>query len=490
MKLNQFICFDRLEVGPPHLEPKKLTMPYRLVYGGGQHVTHLVYSYDEPVFTPGDPAAENLAAMIGAQVALNYGLFCRAIVFHGHFEPRDQQLLRDMAANTATEIYVKKLLEHNPFLLPQYAHLELQPCDSYLQAELLFPGLPESPPLSPWPTDERRHCVLSSGGKDSLVGFGLLRETGCEVHPIYINESGRHWFTALNAYNYFKKNIPFTGRVWCNCDRVFNWMLRHMPFIRKDFQRIRADEYPIRLWTVAVFLFGALPLMRKKGVGRLVIGDEYDTTRMETFRGIAHYDGLYDQSRFFDIQMSRYFSDKGWNIRQFSILRPLSDFLILKVLVKRYPELQAFQVSCHAGHKEGDRVHPCGRCEKCRRIVGMLSALGADHQHCGYHPGMVRSGLESLKTNKVTQESACAHQVLSMLAEAKLLELPESLAREVKPHPEVLHLRFHPDFAQIADIPVDLQAPLFRIYLQYALGALRWNGDSWQSFDLLTESNP
>ena len=30
------------------------------------------------------------------------------------------------------------------------------------------------------------------------------------------------------------------------------------------------------------------------------------------------------------------------------------------------------------------RVLPCGRCEKCRRIVGMMSALGADPQACGY----------------------------------------------------------------------------------------------------------
>ncbi len=112
---------------------------------------------------------------------------------------------------------------------------------------------------------------------------------------------------------------------------------RQLPFIRPDFARLRADEYPIRLWTVAVFLFGALPLLRKRGLGRLVIGDEYDTTRKMTHKGIPHFDGLFDQSRYFDIAMTRYFARKGWGVEQFSVLRPLSELFIEKILVERYP---------------------------------------------------------------------------------------------------------------------------------------------------------
>ena len=117
--------------------------------------------------------------------------------------------------------------------------------------------------------------MLSSGGKDSLLTYGLLREIGVEVHPLYVNESGRHWFTALNAYRYFAAHVPNTARVWTNSDRLFTWMLRQLPFVRKDFATLRSDAYPIRLWTVAVFLFGALPLLRKRGIGRLLIGAVY-----------------------------------------------------------------------------------------------------------------------------------------------------------------------------------------------------------------------
>ncbi|MFH1350798.1 MAG: creatininase family protein [Pseudomonadota bacterium] len=43
-----------------------------------------------------------------------------------------------------------------------------------------------------------------------------------------------------------------------------------------------------------------------------------DTTRRLSLQGITHYDGLYDQSRYFDNALTRYFHRKGWGISQFS----------------------------------------------------------------------------------------------------------------------------------------------------------------------------
>ncbi|MFP3912873.1 MAG: hypothetical protein ACLFUT_12435, partial [Desulfobacteraceae bacterium] len=53
-------------------------------------------------------------------------------------------------------------------------------------------------PLRLLQTSRARHAVSSSGGKESLLTYGLLQELGIETHPLFVNESGRHWFTALN----------------------------------------------------------------------------------------------------------------------------------------------------------------------------------------------------------------------------------------------------------------------------------------------------
>ena len=110
-----------------------------------------------------------------AQVALNYGLFCRSIVFHGTFDELDRRFIQDMAENTAREIYVKKFLEPNPFLTDAITGLPAVKKQTYLRATLEFP---ESPALKSkskwqlWSSDKHRHCILSSGGK--RVGAALV----------------------------------------------------------------------------------------------------------------------------------------------------------------------------------------------------------------------------------------------------------------------------------------------------------------------------
>ncbi len=478
---------DRLEVGPLRIEPRRLTAPYRVLKDGAESTIDLVYRYDEDVFEPADPAAQNLAAMIAAQVALNYGLFCREIVFRGPLDAADRRFLTDMAANTAREIYVKKFLQHNPYLVGPAASLPAVRRESYLAAELVFPdseGVEAS--AAGWTGDRRRFAVLSSGGKDSLLSLGLLTEMGFETHSLFAAESGRHWLTALNAFRHLSTTrSETTSRVWTSSDRVFAAMLRHLPFVRPDFARVRADEYPIRLWTVAVFLFGTLPLVRKRGVGRLVVGDEFDCTHRTTHEGITHYDGLYDQSRYFDEALTRYFGRKGWGISQFSILRPLSELLIQTTLVQRYPDLQRHQMSCHSAHVEDERVRPCGRCEKCRRIVGMLVAAGADPEACGYTDAQVRDCLAALAAKGVSQEAAGKEQLARMLADKGLLPDETPGLRAARSRPEVLSLRFHRENSPPASIPGELRRPLYEILLEHARGAVERRGGVWAPVDPL-----
>ncbi len=418
----------------------------RLFNKGKKDTIDLIYKYEEPVFDSEDEASVNLASMIAAQVAINYGLFCKKIIFNGLYDTTDQRLIKDMMENTAREIYVKKFLEHNPFLTGSAANLPVIKMKSYLQSKLIFKPGDEEPVNTKWEyweTSSNKICILSSGGKDSLLSYGLINDIGYETHPIFINESGRHWLTALNAFKYFNKNIKNTARVWANTDRVFNFMLRHFPFIKRNFADIRADEYPIRLWTVAVFLFGVLPLLKKRGLARLVIGDEYDTTVRKSFKGITHYNGLYDQSRYFDDALSRYFLRKGWAVAQFSILRPLSEILIETILAKEYPKLQKHQVSCHAAHTKNNRVHPCGKCEKCRRIVGMLIAIGANPQNCGYSKTQINQCLKDIVEKGVSQEEEGIKQLFYMLNKLGKIELPKDKASQLKNYPEILNLRFH-----------------------------------------------
>lgn len=487
--IRDLVVLDRLEVGPVRVEPRRLTATYTVVASGASHSTELVYRFGEDVFDDG-PEARNLAAMLAAQVALNYGLFCDRLVFRGPYDDHDRAFLEKFARNTAREIYVHKFLLPNFFLTEAAQSLIPKAGEDHLNAGIEIiadetAATGSAGKVQPWGPGSVKHAVLSSGGKDSLLTLGVLQELGREVHPIFVNESGRHWYTALNAFRHLEQNHAETARVWTNSDRVFPWMLRHLPFVRPDFSRRRSDDYPIRLWTVAVFAFGALPLLRKRGIGRLLIGDEFDTTVKATHRGITHYAGLYDQSRYFDEELTRYFGRKGWGVCQFSILRPLSELLVQKVLVERFPELQHHQVSCHATHIVEGRVRPCGSCEKCRRIVGMLKALDADPGWCGYSEEQVTRCLKELVERGVHQEAAGSEQLMHMLGQKDLLAEPPP-QKQSRPHPETLALRFHPVASPVEAIPTDLRAGVYGTFLNHAEGALIKDGRRWKTFDPLT----
>lgn len=495
MGIRDLVVFKELKVHGLQVEAKRVKATYTIVRTDGAETSNeLIYSYDNPYFDKKNAHDVNLASMMAAQVAINYGLFFETVSFDGLYEEVDKNFIRKMVENTCREILVNKFAVPNPFLKPPYDSLELRQQDTYTAAEIVFTNTSfgqlkyTKSAASP---DQDRYAILSSGGKDSLLTYGLIKEIGVP-HPVFINESGRHWFTAINAYKYYRENEPNTVKPWCNSDRIFSWMVKQMPFIKEYFQGIRADIYPIRLWTVAVFLFGVLPVARKRNIGNILIGNEYDTTVKSTFQGISHYNALYDQSKYFDNALTRYYKQKGWNMYQYSILRSLSELLILKILVKRYPELQRLQVSCHAAHEKDGKMYPCGNCEKCRRIVGMLTALDEDPQRCGYTPVQIEKGLENLSAKGVKQIGPDAAHLYHLLLTKNKIADNEHTRKLAKSHAEITQLRFDNERSMMADLPEYIRKPIFDVYGQYADGAVRLQDRKWKavSVEELSENNP
>ncbi len=479
----QLAVWERLEVGPAVVEKNRVRTRYAIVTADETHERELTYRWKDDVLDPSRLEDPQLATLIGAQVALNYGLFCKELVIHGPVDPADRDFLVEMLHNTAVEIFVNKLLKPNAFLVE--GALQLEPIDdpTVLCAPVRFAdALDEPTATSPW---GQGTAVLASGGKDSLLTQGLCEELGTQPHMLFGNESGRHWFTALNAWRHLERTRPErTARVWLDSDRMFTFALRHLPFVRPDFASVRADDYPIRLWTVAVFLFGVLPMMRARGLGTLLVGDEWDCTERGVHHGIAHYCGYYDQSRFFDDALSRFSHRKGWNLVVCSVLRPLSEMLIEDVLSARYPELFALQVSCHAASTVGERVMPCGRCEKCRRIVGMLVALGRDPSVIGYAPDVAARCLKSL-ADKGAKQLEDGQHLAALLVDGGHIDPASAFAAQAQRHPETVRLRFDSLRSPINVVPTELRAPIWRILLEHAAGAVRLRGSAWTTFDPL-----
>ena len=440
---------------------------------GKKHSFSLIFRYGEPIVSEDLP----LLRLASVMPVLNYGLFSKEIRLMFPVSNSDISLLNDLLEIFTRDIFVNKLVrKKNPYILRQYLPLESEVTNENARplAKIIHSSLLEDVPISVG-SDKKSCGVLSSGGKESLLTYGMLKEIGAVVHPLFVNESGGHWRTALTSYRQFVENEPNTTRVWTNVDRFYVFMLDHMKIIRSDHREVWSDTYPIRLCIFPVYVFLLLPVFVHRGIGNLLIGSELDDPRTSPlFKGIKHYFGVYDQTQDFDLRMEQWYINRLPGMRQWSAVRPISGMIVERVLTKRYPELAKVQRSCHSCHFEKGKIVPCGQCSKCQGVLLFLLANQVDPSIMEYHekdkvalPKRVPEG--KLRLDEDERE----HSLF-------LSKLPGLAGKEYS-HVETIHL--NKPTSDIELVPARFRGPLLKIMKEYTKGFTKLEGDFWKPVD-------
>jgi hypothetical protein len=322
-------------------------------------------------------------------------------------------------------------------------------------------------------SDPQKAGVLSSGGKDSLLTYGLLKELGAQVYPVYVNESGGHWKTALTAYKYHHKTEPNTRRVWTNVDRFYTFMLDHLRFIRPDHRSVWHDTYPIRLCIFPFYIFSVLPLFVEEDIGNLLLGSEFDDLRYEIqYKGIQHYFGVYDQHQDFDVRMNQWYQKRAPGVYQWSALRNISGLVDQKILVERYPLLAKQQRSCHSCHIKNGMVYPCGVCSKCLGILLYLLANGSDPTIMNYRKKDIDYFYEHVGSSSLKLDKDEKDQSFFLLKEKG--SVPKVSYVD---HVEKIHV--HPATCNPHLYPRQFRQKLLQILEEYATGYCMLQNGEW-----------
>jgi len=468
-------CFESIAVSEPILQGDGVDTQISCIdTSGEQHLFHLRFKYEEP------PSQKQLALLRLASVMplLNYGLFTREIRLEWQVSEADFSLLNDLLDVFSKDIFINKLVRRkNPYVLPQFipSDAEVSEATARPMAKIVATSLVEDVPISS-ELNENLCGVLSSGGKESLLTYAMLKEIGGEVHPLYVNESGGHWRTALPAYRQFRDKYPNTTRVWTNVDRFYTFMLDQMRIIRKDHRKIWADTYPIRLCIFPVYVFLLLPIFAKRRIGNILIGSEFDDPRMSPyFAGIRHFFGVYDQMQDFDIRMEQWFSKRMPGMRQWSAVRSISGMIVERILTSRYPELARLQRSCHSCRFDHDALLPCGKCSKCQGVVLFLLANNVDPSIMGYQKEDIealpaRIALGALRLDEDERD----HSLY-------LAKLSPNLKGKEHAHVETIHL--HKPTSDLELVPARFRFPLLKILTKHTKGFTTLKEGSWVPID-------
>jgi hypothetical protein len=463
-------CFESIAVSEPILKGDGVETKISCINTAGeQHFFNLRFKYEESLSQKQLP----LLRLASVVPLLNYGLFTREIRLEWQVTEEDFSLLNDLLDVFSKDIFINKLVRRkNPYVLSQFipSATEVTEANARPLAKIVAASFVEDIPISS-EFNENSCGVLSSGGKESLLTYAMLKEIGAEVHPLYVNESGGHWRTALPAYRHFRDNYPNTTRVWTNVDRFYAFMLDQMRIIRKDHREIWADTYPIRLCIFPVYVFLLLSIFAERRIGNILIGSEFDDPRMSPFfSGIRHFFGVYDQTQDFDVRMEQWFSKRMPGMHQWSAVRTISGMIVERILTSRYPELALLQRSCHSCRFNHGDLLPCGKCSKCQGILLFLLANNVNPSIMGYSeedvsalPARIAEGNLRLDEDEKTYA----------LFLAKLLP---NLNHETH-HIETIHLNKPTSDLQL--LPAHFRKPILEILMQYTSGFSALKDESW-----------
>lgn len=455
---GKFSSIEKIRLPEPELRDDLITVKYVV---DGEEVL-LSFKYDFPI-----SLEKQDLRMLSLIPLVNYSLFTDEIETEFPVTRQDYEFLKKMMVINSREIYVNKIVKRREFftekVIPEFPNETDASFSPLLNIE-----------IEPNNRGELKKndsvAIMSSGGKDSLLTYGLMKEVGANVYPIFVNESGGHWKTASVAYDYFHAAAQNTLRVWTTIDRFYRKMNSKVKGLNEKALTMWSDTYPIQLFIFPVYIFSSLPYIFKFGISGIMKGDEFDDPR--SFKpefGINHYYGIYDQTQAFDQALATYFESIGYGIKFYSALRNITGLVEEKILFERYPELAKLQRSCHSCHEDGGEIIPCGRCTKCDGILLFLSANSLDPRIIKYRDQDVKDFENTYLERKF--------RVDKDEEEHSIFLISKGTSGAIKEHVEKIHE--DPEFSNSNLIDEKWKEKILSILGKYTKGNTHLENEEW-----------
>ncbi len=395
--LDRITEFSNITVTPEEYGKSRITGKITLETSSGPLEFRVVFTYSDDI-----EVDRNLAGLVLTMPVINFTLFSMKLTLDFPVSKADLDAIREFVKINNREVFVNKLARRRyEFYRKEYLPSEedITPQNADGITEVIANEHYSDRPFKPAGGSA---AVFSSGGKESLLSYGMLKELDPETHAFFFNESGFHWLPAKTAHDYYISHFKNVHKVWSNVDRFYRFVLRHMKIIDQKMVNSKTDTYPVQLFIFPVYIMSMVPVALKTGISGAVLGDEFDDPReMPPFHAIKHYYEVYDQTHDFNSFISDYFHRKGIDFTVWSAVYPINGSVVEKILVNRYPELFRLQRSCHSCRNVGGRIVPCGVCSKCLGILLFVLNAGGDPRKIEYSEESIRSLKQNVEKERM-----------------------------------------------------------------------------------------
>lgn len=226
---------------------------------------------------------------------------------------------------------------------------------------------------------EPRVIVPLSFGKDSLTTFAVCDELGLDPVPIYINDTVS----------------PPENKLKLDFGKKFADEFIKPVFVTNEIERLNDFEFWKKTETclpymhmVTGFCFITLPVMNYYRAKYVVLGNQHDMNFQYVNRDgfITHPSA--DQTSEWTKRMDDIMRKMTKNTGVISLISPLTNIAIIKILHNRYPEYAKYNISCDCLDKSGEKRW-CHFCNKCARLFLFMKAVGVDVKKLGFRHNLL-----------------------------------------------------------------------------------------------------
>ncbi|PIN70135.1 hypothetical protein COV93_02665 [Candidatus Woesearchaeota archaeon CG11_big_fil_rev_8_21_14_0_20_43_8] len=232
------------------------------------------------------------------------------------------------------------------------------------------------------PRNKDRSVILFTFGKESLLNFAVSEEIGLDPVLVYVQEPDIKYMDETkqeiqNMYEIKHKNDLV--------DELSKEFGKEVYRIENMLGVTRYPEYfnlckPDIGWATQLTEYALLmlPFTHYFHAKHIVFGNEASCSEHYLTEEGFRMNPVYDQSKPWTFELSKMLHILTKQVSAMSLVEPLHELAIIKILHQRYPAYAKYQMSCFADSNTAKNSRWCHSCSKCARIYVMIRALGID----------------------------------------------------------------------------------------------------------------
>lgn len=285
--------------------------------------------------------------------------------------------------------FVSPLLNYIPFVSDQQNVSSMSMLRPLFNSKFDFSSYEITLPLYKGRANERA-VTLFTFGKDSLLTYAVAQEIGLDPVPMFIEEPDIQYESngqEEQMYEVKHKNAlikQFYDEFGIDVLRLRN----HMGLLR--YPETLEVECPDYGWSsqLTEYALLALPFTQKFKAKYVLYGNEASCSQKYATHEDILVNPVFDQSASWMVEINKMLHLITDKITALSLIEPLHDLAIMRILHHRYPDYAKYQMSCFADNNEAKNSRWCHSCSKCARIYAFCKAINVDPKNIGFKEDM------------------------------------------------------------------------------------------------------